>query len=93
MKYVQYLIQTTLSLNNIGSICIHPYKMPLIAIWIMRVSDFLTIQPSDYAHEKRKCWSQLRIDTSGRGVNCGGLFNKLCIDCSLRVYHILYIIR
>ena len=55
----------SIGLNNIGSIHIHPYKMPLIAIWIMRVSNFLTIWPSRYTHEKRKCWSQLSTGACG----------------------------
>ena len=36
---------------------------------------------------------RLRIDTSGRGVDCGAPFKKVLLSCSLTKYNILYSIR
>ena len=37
--------------------------------------------------------SDLRIDTSGWGVNFDALFYEVCRSCSLRYYYTLYVIR
>ena len=46
-----------------------------------------------YNNARHSRSSAFRIDTSGRGVNFGALFNKVWISCSLRDYHVLYIMR